>query len=69
MAGAACAGMDPMTYFRADSDIERALILRLALKAIELHSKYREDQARRIIGALDRALKKKGSGKQAGVAE
>lgn len=58
MAAAALAGIDPMLFVRVEDELELTLLRRVARKAIELHGLYRQDQADRTIGALDKGLKR-----------
>lgn len=61
MAAAALAGIDPRAYLNAESDLELALLDRIATRAIDIQTKQRSDLAKRIIAELDRALKRKRS--------
>jgi hypothetical protein len=58
MAAASLAGIDPRIWLRTESMEEVALLDRIATRAIEMQRDQRQEQADRIILALDKALKK-----------
>ena len=49
IAAAAVAGIDPMRWLQAESDIEIRYLQLVAEQAIELQSKHRQDLANRIV--------------------
>jgi hypothetical protein len=61
MIGAAVAGLGDLVvrYYTTDSLAERTMLREIMLKGIDLAGEVREDQANRIIAALDRALNNK----------
>jgi hypothetical protein len=60
MAGAAAAGMGALViqYYSTDDPAEQRLLRRLMIKGIDIDGDRREDQANRIIVALDAAFKR-----------
>jgi hypothetical protein len=68
MSGAAVAGMDSLVtrYYLTRNNVERTMLREIMIRGIKLDGDRREDQANRIIMALDRALSKKRSVHQHG---
>lgn len=58
LAAAALAGMDPMMWLRTESEVELKFLDRIADEAIKLHRTQRQELADRIIGSLDKAMKR-----------
>jgi hypothetical protein len=60
MAGAAAAGMDGLSirYYQTEDSQERRLLKDLMIRGIQIDGDRREDQANRIINALDAAMKR-----------
>lgn len=58
MAAAAIAGIKPREWLTIESEVEMAIMEKIAEKAIELDMQYRQDLADRIIGSLDKAMKR-----------
>jgi hypothetical protein len=60
MAGAAAAGMGALVvrYYQTDDAEEQRLLRNLMARGIEIDGDRREDQANRIVGALDAAFKR-----------
>jgi hypothetical protein len=60
MAGAAAAGMGALAlrYYQTDDYAERRLLRDIMRQGIEIDGDRREDQAKRIISALDAAFKR-----------
>lgn len=56
IAAASTAGIDPLTWLRAKSDVEVAYLNLVAEQAIEIQAMQRADLAYRIIGALAQLL-------------
>lgn len=52
MAHAALAGFNPKWFIDSESEVEMALLRRVADRAIELNSRYRQDIANRTISLL-----------------
>jgi hypothetical protein len=55
----ALSGQDPFTYLHTKDPEERALMLKIAMRAAEVRSDEREDQAVRTINRLSQAMKAK----------
>lgn len=68
MVGAAVSGMGPLVtrYYSTDDATERFMLRSIMERGIEIAGEVREDQAERIIAALDRALNKKSSHRHGG---
>lgn len=58
MAHASLAGFDPKYWINAESEVEMALLRRVAERAIELNGRYRQDIANRTISLLLKVFNK-----------
>lgn len=58
MAHAALAGIEPLQFFKIEDELEMEALRLVAMKAIEVNKKYREDLANLIISKLAKSLEK-----------